>query len=160
MGAYNTRLSLMARAIELASENVASGKGGPFAALIVRHDQVIGSGTNLVTSINDPTAHAEIVAVREACRVLHSFQLFDCDVYASCEPCPMCLAALYWARVRRIYFAGTREDAGRAGFDDSYIYQQLALPIPQRAMPMSQLMRDEALEAFRRWAEKPDNQQY
>ena len=160
MSADTTRLSWMAKSIALAMENVDSGRGGPFAALIVQHDQIIASGTNLVTSVNDPTAHAEIVAIRQACQVLQSFQLSDCDVYASCEPCPMCLAALYWARVRRIYFAATREDAARAGFDDSYIYQQLALPIPQRAIAMTQIMREEALEAFHRWTQKTDKRQY
>lgn len=160
MSADNTRLSWMAKAIALAMENVDSGRGGPFAALIVQHDQIIASGANLVTSTNDPTAHAEMVAIRQACQVLQSFQLSDCDVYASCEPCPMCLAALYWARVRTIYFAGTREDAARAGFDDSYIYQQLALPIPQRTIPMTQIMREKALAAFHLWAEKTDKRQY
>lgn len=150
----------MAKAIALAIENVQSGRGGPFGAVIVRDNQIIATGTNLVTTTNDPTAHAEIVAIREACRVLHSFQLSGCDVYASCEPCPMCLSALYWARPNRIYYAGTREDAARAGFDDSYIHQQLALPLSQRALPMTQIMREEALAPLRDWERKPDRQPY
>jgi tRNA(Arg) A34 adenosine deaminase TadA len=153
-------ISFMTKAIELSIESAQTGRGGPFGAIIVRDHQVIASGTNLVTSTNDPTAHAEIVAIREACRALNTFQLHDCDLYSSCEPCPMCLAALYWARPQKIFFAGTREDAARAGFDDSYIYKELALPIPQRAIPMSQLMHKQALAAFRYWAAKPDRQQY
>lgn len=141
----------MAAAIQLSIGNVRSGKGGPFAALVVKDKRVIATGTNLVTSTNDPTAHAEIVAIKGACKVLRSFQLIGCEVYASCEPCPMCMAALYWARPSGIFFAGTREDAAGAGFDDSYIYQQLALPVDQRSIPTVQMMREQALGAFGEW---------
>jgi len=144
----------MSKAIELSVENVRLGKGGPFAALVVKDNKVIATGTNLVTATNDPTAHAEIVAIRQACQFLHTFQLTGCEVYSSCEPCPMCMAALYWARPSRIFFAGTREDAADAGFDDSYIYEQLALPLPQRSIPTTQIMREQALPALREWAEK------
>jgi guanine deaminase len=159
-GDNREQISFMRQAIDLSIENVKSRRGGPFGALIVKDKRVIATGTNLVSSTNDPTAHAEIVAIREACRVLHDFQLSGCDVYASCEPCPMCLAAFYWARPNRIYYAGTREDAAQAGFDDSYIYEQLALPIPKRAIAMTQLMREEALAAFRFWGEQPDKRPY
>jgi len=150
--------SFMIRAIELSLDSLQSG--GPFGALVVKDNQIIAEGTNLVTRNNDPTAHAEIVAVRAACTKLQHFQLTGCDIYSSCEPCPMCLAALYWARPARIFYAGTRADAARVGFDDSYIYEQLALPISQRSIPTTQLMRDEALEAFRRWEGKADRKQY
>jgi tRNA(Arg) A34 adenosine deaminase TadA len=152
--------SFMVRAIELSIKSVQSGNGGPFGALVVKDDEIIAEGTNQVTRNNDPTAHAEIVAVREACRRLHDFQLTGCDIYTSCEPCPMCMAAFYWARPARIYYAGTREDAARAGFQDSYIYEQLELPSSRRTIPMTQLMRDEALNAFRMWTSKEDRKQY
>jgi len=152
--------SFMAAAIQLSIENVRSGRGGPFAALVVKDKQVIATGTNLVTSTNDPTAHAEIVAIREACKVLRSFQLTGCEVYASCEPCPMCMAALYWARPSGIFFAGTREDAARAGFDDSYIYQQLALPVDQRSIPTVQMLREQALVALREWEGRSEKTPY
>ncbi len=155
-----TTTSFMVKAIELSMGSVQSGNGGPFGALVVKDNQIIAEGINLVTRNNDPTAHAEIVAVREACRKLHDFQLTDCDIYTSCEPCPMCMAAFYWARPARIFYAGTRADAARAGFGDSYIYEQLALPIHQRSIPMTQLMCDEALEAFRCWVNKADRKQY
>lgn len=144
----------MSKAIELSVENVRLGKGGPFAALIVKDNQVIAAGTNLVTATNDPTAHAEIVAIRQACKLLQTFQLTGCEVFSTCEPCPMCMAALYWARPSRIFFAGTREDAAHAGFDDSYIYEQLALPLPQRSIPTVQIMREQAVPALREWADK------
>ena len=141
----------MAQAIALSIENVESGKGGPFAALVVKDGKIIARGTNLVTSSNDPTAHAEVVAIRRACRRLHSFQLTGCEVYASCEPCPMCMAALYWARPDKLFYAGSRADAARVGFDDSFIDRQLRLPARRRSLPTVQIMRDEAREAFRRW---------
>ncbi len=150
----------MARAIALSVENVVSGRGGPFGAVVVKDGQIIAEGTNLVTQNNDPTAHAEIVAVRAACAKLQDFQINGCDFYCSCEPCPMCLAALYWARPRRILYAGTRDDAAQAGFDDSYIYQQLALQLSERAIPMQQLMHAEAQQAFDAWARKGDKQRY
>lgn len=150
----------MARAIALSVDNVTSGRGGPFGAVVVKDGQIIAEGTNLVTLTNDPTAHAEIVAVRAACAKLNDFQLSGCDVYTSCEPCPMCLAALYWARPRRIFYAGTQADAARVGFDDSYIYVQLALSPPERAVRMEHLMRDQAQEAFRAWSHKIDKKEY
>lgn len=150
----------MAKAIELARENVRAGRGGPFAALVVRDGALLASGTNRVTSTNDPTAHAEIVAIREACRALGSFQLAGCEIYTTCEPCPMCMGAIYWARPARLYYAGTRADAARVGFDDAYIYQQLETPVESRAIPMTQLLRDQALAAFAEWERKADKVRY
>ena len=150
----------MQRAIELSIENVEKRKGGPFGAVVVKDNRILAEGTNSVVLNSDPTAHAEIVAVREACRKLQTFQLTGCEIYSSCEPCPMCLAALYWARPAKIFFAGTRDDAAKIGFDDTYIYAQLMLPVERRAIPMMQLMRDHAQEAYRLWAVKPDKQRY
>ncbi len=141
----------MARTIELAAENAAVGRGGPFAALVVKDGAVIASGVNRVTAANDPTAHAEIVAIRAACQALASFQLTGCEVYASCEPCPMCLGAIYWARPARVYFAGTRADAAAAGFDDGLIYRELRAPLAARRIAMVPLMRREAQRAFAEW---------
>jgi tRNA(Arg) A34 adenosine deaminase TadA len=152
--------SWMAKAIELARENVRAGRGGPFAALVVRDGGIIASGTNLVTSTNDPTAHAEIVAIREACRAVGSFQLAGCEIYTTCEPCPMCMGAIYWARPARLYYAGTRGDAAGIGFDDAYIYEQLETPVEARAIPMTQLMREQALAAFAEWERKADKVRY
>ncbi len=150
----------MKRAIELAIDNVRSGRGGPFGAVVVKDGVVIAVGTNRVTSTNDPTAHAEIVAIREACRALNQFQLTGCEIYSSCEPCPMCIGAIYWARPARVFYAGTAADAAASGFDDSFIYQQLPLPATERRIPMVQLMRDEALNAFREWDKKLDRVNY
>lgn len=150
----------MARAIELAIENARSGRGGPFGAIVVKDGAILAEGTNRVTSANDPTAHAEIVAIRAACAKLGVFQLNGFDLYASCEPCPMCLGAIYWARPARVYFAGTAADASRVGFDDSLIYRELPLPPQHRSIPMVQMMREEALEAFRVWEEKPNKVPY
>jgi guanine deaminase len=150
----------MRQAIELSRKNVRSGKGGPFAALVVRGGKIIGQGTNQVTSRHDPTAHAEIVAIRQACASSKDFQLRGCEMYATCEPCPMCLGAIYWARLSRLYFANTKEDAAAIGFDDSRIYQQFALPAGQREVPTIQLLRVEALAAFREWQAKPDKEIY
>jgi tRNA(Arg) A34 adenosine deaminase TadA len=141
----------MHRAIALAIENVKSGRGGPFAALVVKDDKVIAEGTNRVTSANDPTAHAEIVAIREACRALGDFQLHGCDLYTTCEPCPMCLGAIYWARPARILYAATAADAASAGFDDAFIYEEVRCPPHARRMPAVQVLRDEALAAFEAW---------
>jgi guanine deaminase len=152
--------SWMGKAIELARENVRAGRGGPFAALVVRDGGIVASGTNLVTSTNDPTAHAEIVAIREACRALRSFQLAGCEIYTTCEPCPMCMGAIYWARPARLYYAGTRGDAAQVGFDDAYIYEQLETPVGERAIPMTQLMREQALAAFAEWERKADKVRY
>jgi len=150
----------MARAIELSLENVRSGRGGPFAAVVVKEGKVIAEGTNRVTSTNDPTAHAEIVAVREACRALNTFQLTGCEIYTTCEPCPMCMGAIYWARLARVYFAATAADAARFGFDDSFIGQELQRPPAERSIPMTQMMPEEALAAFRLWERKPDKVKY
>jgi len=150
----------MRQAIELSIENVRSGKGGPFAALVVRDSEIIGTGTNLVTSTFDPTAHAEIVAIRAACRALAGFQLTGCEIYTTCEPCPMCMGAIYWARPPKVYFGNTHADAARIGFDDSFIYQQLRLPQSERAIPMVQLLREEALAAFTEWERKADKVPY
>jgi len=152
--------SWMSQAIQLAIENVRAGAGGPFAALVVRDGQVIAQGTNRVTSSNDPTAHAEIVAIREACRSLGHFQLPECELYSTCEPCPMCLGAIYWARPAKVYYAATRQDAARAGFDDSFIYDQLQVPLDRRSIPMLQLLREKAMEALRAWESKPDKVKY
>jgi tRNA(Arg) A34 adenosine deaminase TadA len=150
----------MARAIQLSLENVRSGRGGPFGAVVVRNGNIIGEGTNQVTSTNDPTAHAEILAIREACKKLGIFSLESCEIYASCEPCPMCLGAIYWAHLARICFANGAVDASKIGFDDSLIYREIARPPSQRKIPMLQLMRDEALAAFREWQAKPDKTAY
>ena len=150
----------MAKAIELSIENVRSGKGGPFAAVVVKAGRMIAQGTNLVTSTNDPTAHAEIVAIREACRALDHFQLVDCEIYTTCEPCPMCLGAIYWARPAKVFFASTCQDAARFGFDDLLIREQFPLPLSQRGIPTIQMMRNEALEAFRLWERKADKIRY
>ncbi len=150
----------MAKAIDLALENVAAGKGGPFGAVLVRNGEILASGTNLVTSLNDPTAHAEMVAIRSACTSQSNFQLTDCDLYATCEPCPMCLGAIYWARLRHVYYGGTAADAAAAGFDDTYIYEQLARVPSARNIPFSPLMREEALACFAAWNAKTDRVNY
>jgi guanine deaminase len=150
----------MREAVNLSRENVREGKGGPFATVVVKNGTVIARGTNLVTSTNDPTAHAEIVAIREACRTLGSFQLDGCDIYTSCEPCPMCLGAIYWARPRAIYFANTRDDAAEIGFDDRTIYDEFTRRHGDRKIPMIQVLREEALVAFQEWQEKNDKVPY
>ncbi|HTA51105.1 MAG TPA: nucleoside deaminase [Verrucomicrobiae bacterium] len=150
----------MARAIQLSIDNVRSGRGGPFGAVVVRDGNIIAEGANQVTSTNDPTAHAEMVAIREACGKLGAFELEACEIYTSCEPCPMCLGAIYWARLSRVYFANADADASRVGFDDSLIYRELALPYSQRKIPMVQLMREEALAAFRAWENKSNKIEY
>jgi guanine deaminase len=151
---------LMARAIQLSIENVRSGQGGPFGAVVAKDGKIIAEGVNQVTSTNDPTAHAEMVAIREACKKLGRFELTDCELYSSCEPCPMCLGAIYWARLSLVYFANVAADASKIGFDDSFIYREIAQPHAQRQIPMIQIMREEALSAFRAWNEKPDKIPY
>jgi len=146
----------MARAIQLSIENVHSGRGGPFGAVIVKDGAVIAEGANQVTSTKDPTAHAEILAIRAACAKLGVFELPGCEIYTSCEPCPMCLGAIYWSRLSRIYFATVAADASRIGFDDSLIYREIAQPLTHRSIPMVQMMREQALAAFRAWEEKPN----
>lgn len=150
----------MRRAIELARTGMTANAGGPFGAVIVRDGKIIGEGNNRVTSSNDPTAHAEIIAIRQACESLQDFQLDGCTIYTSCEPCPMCLGAIYWARPVRVLYACTREDAAKAGFDDAFIYAELEKPNEMREMTMISLMRDEALKVFRDWARKPDKIEY
>jgi guanine deaminase len=147
-------------AIRLSMEKSQAGEGGPFGAVIVCNGEIIGRGWNRVTSANDPTAHAEVTAIRDACRNLHRFSLAGCEIYTSCEPCPMCLAAIYWARLDHVYYAAAREDATAAGFDDSLIYKELAMPPADRSIPMEQGLHDEACEAFRRWLLKPDRTGY
>ncbi|MEI6747884.1 MAG: nucleoside deaminase [Bacteroidales bacterium] len=141
----------MKEAIRLAEENIVTGNGGPFGAVIVKDGKIIARGHNEVTSTNDPTAHAEVVAIRNACRSLGTFQLEGCEIYASCEPCPMCLGAIYWARPSKIYFAATREDAAKAGFDDSLIYTEITLDPIQRIIPCKQILHQEALHVFHSW---------
>jgi len=150
----------MRQAIKLSMQMMRQGKGGPFGAVVVKGTRIVGRGCNRVTSTNDPTAHAEIVAIREACKRLKTFDLDGCDLYTSCEPCPMCLSAIYWARVRKVYYANTRKDAARIAFDDDLIYREVALPIGRRSLKMSQLLRKEALPAFREWERKTDKISY
>src|SRR5579864_6400432 len=150
----------MARAIELSIENVYSGRGGPFGAVVVKDGAIIGEAANQVTSTNDPTAHAEVIAIRAACTKLASFDLEGCEIYSSCEPCPMCLGAIYWARLSRVYFANSDADASKIGFDDSLIYREIAQPHSKRKIPMIQMMREEALVAFRAWESKPNKAEY
>ncbi|HLZ41015.1 MAG TPA: nucleoside deaminase [Candidatus Sulfotelmatobacter sp.] len=150
----------MARAIRLSLDNVLSGDGGPFGAVVVRNGSILGEGVNRVTATNDPTAHAEMIAIREACAKLGSFELKGCELYSSCEPCPMCLGASYWARLGRIYFANSAADASSIGFDDSFIYREFGLELGQRSIPMVSMMREQALAAFRAWQQKPDKIQY
>ena len=150
----------MRHAIALSLENVRSGRGGPFAAVVVRGDEVIAEGTNQVTSTNDPSAHAEVLAVRAACSALRHFQLTGCEIYTSCEPCPMCLGLIYWARPDKVYYANSAEDAAAIGFDDSRIYHELASPPNTRSIVMVQMLRNEALAAFRAWQAKSDKIPY
>jgi len=146
----------MARAIQLSVDNVVSGRGGPFGAVIVKDGAIVAEGVNRVTATNDPTAHAEVVAIREACAKLGTFMLKGCEIYTSCEPCPMCLGAVYWAHIARIYFGNIAADASEIGFDDSFIYRQFARGLGERSIPMIQMMREQALAAFRAWQEKPN----
>ena len=150
----------MKRAIALALENVRSGSGGPFAAVIVKDSQIIAEGTNRVTRTNDPTAHAEVVAIREACRTLADFQLIGCDLYTTCEPCPMCLGAIYWARPSRIFYAATAADAAGAGFDDAFIYDELKIAPFSRRIAMTQMLRDDSLAIFSAWKEQDNKTPY
>jgi guanine deaminase len=150
----------MREAIRLSIENVETGKGGPFAALVVKDGKIIARGTNIVTNSNDPTAHAEITAIRQACKVLNNFQLHGCAIYSSCEPCPMCLGAIYWARPAQLYYGNTQSDAAAIGFDDSFIYQELSLPPSKRRLPQEQLLPQEALIAFSHWMAKENKEEY
>jgi tRNA(Arg) A34 adenosine deaminase TadA len=150
----------MREAIRLSIQMMRRGQGGPFGAVVVRKGKIVGRGSNQVTSANDPTAHAEIVAIREACKRLKTFQLDDCDLYTSCEPCPMCLSAIYWARLGHVFYGNTRQDAARIDFDDDLIYREVALPIGKRTLKMKQLLHDEALAAFTEWQRKTDKVLY
>lgn len=150
----------MREAIRLSLREMRRNAGGPFGAVVVQNGRVIGRGWNCVTTTNDPTAHAEIMALRDACRRLKTFSLEGCELYTSCEPCPMCLAAIYWARLARVYFGNTRRDAARIGFDDDHLYREVARPRAQRRLPMRQLLREEALVAFTEWEHKSDKVTY
>jgi tRNA(Arg) A34 adenosine deaminase TadA len=152
--------SFMHEAIRLSVEKMREGRGGPFGAVVVKDGQIIGRGWNEVTTANDPTAHAEVMAIREACRKLGTFRLDGCELYASCEPCPMCLSAIYWARIGRMFFAATRQDAAAAGFDDEFLYREIPLPLAERKLPTVQLLREPALAAFAEWRAKPDKIPY
>jgi guanine deaminase len=150
----------MQAAIELARNGMNSNTGGPFGCIVVKDDKIIGRGCNSVASQNDPTAHAEVVAIRDACTHLQSFQLDGCEIYTSCEPCPMCMGAIYWARPSKVYYAATRHDAANAGFDDSMIYQELTSPVDQRQIEMISLGREKSIQLFREWIDKPDKIDY
>lgn len=145
------KMKFMKEAIGLARENLKLKNGGPFGAVVVKDGKIVGRGMNSVTSANDPTAHAEINAIREACENLESFQLTDCDIYSSCEPCPMCLGAIYWARPRKLYFAASRDDAAKAGFDDAEIYHEIKMPFTKRKLPTEQFSQSDAVEVFSTW---------
>lgn len=150
----------MEQAIKLASNAVASNTGGPFGAIIVKDGVIVGRGNNQVLANNDPTAHAEVVAIRDACKQLNNFWLEDCEIYTSCEPCPMCLGAIYWSRINKIYFGANRDDAASIGFDDRFFYEELAQPTEKRSVPMLALMRDAALIPFNAWKDKQDKTRY
>ena len=148
------------RAIELSRQGMLGHQGGPFGCVVVKGSRIIGEGCNRVTADNDPTAHAEIVAIRAACATLGNFQLTGCDVYSSCEPCPMCLGAIYWARFRKVYYGNTKQDAAAIGFDDHFIYEQLDKPLARRSIPMEQLLPEEAKIAFQEWQAHPNKMIY
>lgn len=150
----------MRAAIELARQGMNNGQGGPFGCVIVKGNEVVGQGCNAVTSSNDPTAHAEVVAIRNACQHLQVHQLTGCELYTSCEPCPMCMGAIYWARPDKVFFGGTRFDAAFAGFDDSFIYEELNVPMDSRKIPILNIGREEAVKLFEEWIEKPDKVKY
>jgi guanine deaminase len=153
-------LEFLRRAIALATENVISGRGGPFAALIARDGKVIAEGVNMVTATNDPTAHGEVTAIRAACNALGTFSLAGCELYTSCEPCPMCLAASHWARLDTVFYGASAEDAAKAGFDDAYLYDEFRKDPAERSLPAAQFLRDEALASFAAWMASPDKIDY
>jgi len=150
----------MAQAIKISEKGMKSNKGGPFGAVVVKNGKIVGRGNNQVTSTDDPTAHAEVVAIRDACKRLKTFQLDGCELYTSCEPCPMCLGAIYWARPDKVYYANTREDAAKIGFDDEFIYKELKKPIAKRKIKFKQISRKEALKVFKAWDAKEDKVMY
>lgn len=153
-------ITFMREALAMAAENARSGQGGPFAALVVRNGEIVARGTNRVTTQNDPTAHAEIAAIRAACERLGDFRLYGCCLYTTCEPCPMCMGAIYWARLSRVVYAGTHEDAAEAGFDDAFIYEELARPPEARRIPMTSLLREEGRRPFEVWAQAEERVDY
>ncbi|HZX74401.1 MAG TPA: nucleoside deaminase [Cyclobacteriaceae bacterium] len=150
----------MLEAIQLSKENMQAGKGGPFGCVVVKDGEIIGRGFNQVTSTNDPTAHAEVIAIREACKSLGTFQLTGCEIYTSCEPCPMCLGAIYWARPSKVYYANTRDDAASIQFDDDFIYKEIGHPISDRSIPFVHMKMKEALDVFEQWKNKADKIDY
>ena len=150
----------MKEAVRLSIENVEQGIGGPFGAVVVKDGKIIARGTNQVTASNDPTAHAEVVAIRKACEALNSFQLEGCEIYCSCEPCPMCLGAIYWARPDKLFYGNSKEDAAKVKFDDQFIYEELKRPINERKLFTKQMLREEAQAAFKKWAESSDKIEY
>ena len=154
------RNQFMRAAIALAEKNVADGVGGPFGAVIVRDGEIVGEGTNLVTSAKDPTAHAEVVAIRRACEKLGTYNLEGCEVYTSCEPCPMCLSAIYWARLDRIFYGNTKVDAAEIDFDDDFLYTEIPKPIAERSIPTEQMLHEESIKAFQAWAVSEDKVPY
>lgn len=155
-----TREAFLREALRIAVENVESGEGGPFGAVVVKEGSIVARGANRVTRACDPTAHAEVIALREACRVVGDFRLTGCEIYCSSEPCPMCMGAIYWARIERVYFAATRADAATVGFDDQFLYDELALEIEARSIPTVRMLEEEGLAPFERWQAKPDRVDY
>ena len=156
----DTKRAFMAEAIKIAVDGVNSGQGGPFGAVVVKDGEIVGRGNNRVTSSNDPTAHAEVVAIRDACKNLNTFQLDGCEIYTSCEPCPMCLGAIYWARPSKVYFGCNKNDAAEIDFDDDFIYKEIAIPNEDRKIPFIGFMREESMEAFNTWTNKKDKVSY
>ena len=156
----DSQKEFMREAIRLSQQGMDQNEGGPFGCVIVKNNVIVGRGNNQVTSTNDSTAHAEITAIRDACKNLNTYDLTDCEVYASCEPCPMCLSAIYWARMKKIYFACSRKDAATIGFDDDFMYNEIPKEYDQRMIPIEQLMHDEAFEVFEKWMVKPDKIDY
>ncbi|HUR30894.1 MAG TPA: nucleoside deaminase [Saprospiraceae bacterium] len=154
------QMEFMREAIRLSHQGMSLNEGGPFGSVIVCNGNIIGRGNNKVTSTNDPTAHAEVIALRDACMRLNTFELIDCEIYSSCEPCPMCLGAIYWARINKIYFACSRKDAALIGFDDDFLYKEIPKELTQRTIPLEQMMRDEAMNVFNEWMKKPDKIDY
>src|SRR6187402_475118 len=152
--------TFMLEAIRLSKENMMAGKGGPFGCVVVKDGEIIGRGFNQVTSTYDPTAHAEVMAIREACKALGTFQLTGCEIYTSCEPCPMCLGAIYWARPSKVYYANTRDDAAAIQFDDDFIYKEIGISIADRSIPFVHLHMKEAMDVFAQWASKIDKIDY
>jgi guanine deaminase len=160
MGESDAHRALMRRAVEISAERMRQNAGGPFGAIIVKDGKIVAEGWNRVTSENDPTAHAEVSAIRDACKALGTFSLAGCDIYTSCEPCPMCLTAIYWARLDRIYFANSREDAAAIGFDDDFLYREIPKPIAERKIPTTRLDLPEAKAVLEEWERKPDKVEY